>query len=760
MTSATAEPTASGPRAARRTPARLRGRAEFGDALVLLFLLVFARQYLWPLDSNALAWALSAPLAAAAFFFYVKTKPFPSERAGREFWLVVLPPLVFFFLLRLPFPDTSYDVLNYRLLHAERSLRGTLFAAGDFFPTPAPYNPAPDTLTGLFRLALGYRLGTVVNLLALVWAARVVDKLLRPSVAGAWARAACVLLVVLAEHLLFEVNNYMVDLLALPLLLEATWLGLRAEEAEGRAARRAVYIHAALLLGLAAALKLTNAAAILPVALLCAYKALAGPARLKLKELPAAAALSAAAFAAPLVPFAVYLWRLTGNPVFPLANGFFKSPLWPTTGGWDDRWGPRGLWETLVWPVLAFFDPARHSELNVYSGRVALGFVAALCGLGLALARRDAHLRALCVVLLVGCLAWGAGGMGYGRYGLYLELLSGVVVVAVAAPLYRAALSWKTAAAALFVAALCAQAAVACVYASRYEWSMRPTALSDWGAYRHEARYIFRDRRLRDFANDETRALLDGVGAWVDTGHKANALESLYSPGTPVLGVNHHEYFTTRPARERFVRALVNAPAPLYSLCLPEDLAEARRHLESHGLSAGRVTPVRLPFFSQRRAIGMMMVEVRRPEGDEGRAVLENFWKSAPYPDYDYRAEITARDAPARMRAGERAALRFRVRNAGGFAWPARGDGKATRQVNLGDRWLDPSDGRVVNDLDGRTALAEDLPPGGEAEMTLPVRAPNAPGDYVLEIDMIHEGVTFFREKGSAVLRMNVRVEP
>ncbi|MCA1618554.1 MAG: hypothetical protein LC795_04415 [Acidobacteria bacterium] len=168
MTSAAAEPTASGHHAARRTPARLRERAEFGDALVLLFLLVFARQYLWPLDSNALAWALSAPLAAAAFFFYVKTKPFPSGRAGREFWLVVLPPLVFFFLLRLPFPDTSYDVLNYRLLHAERSLRGTLFAAGDFFPTPAPYNPAPDTLTGLFRLALGYRLGTVVNLLALV----------------------------------------------------------------------------------------------------------------------------------------------------------------------------------------------------------------------------------------------------------------------------------------------------------------------------------------------------------------------------------------------------------------------------------------------------------------------------------------------------------------------------------------------------------------------------------------------------------------
>jgi hypothetical protein len=760
MTGAAAEPSTSTRRAgaARRVPVRLRGRVEFGDALVLLYLLVFARQYLWALDSNALGWALAVPPALAALYFYVVTKPFPAERAGRRFWLVVLPPLVLFYLLRLPFPDLSYDVLNYRLLHAERSLRGTLFAAGDFFPTPAPYNPAPDTVTGLFRLALGYRLGTVVNLLALVWAARAVEKLLRPFVARAWPRAAAVLLVVLAEQLLFEVNNYMVDLLALPLLLEATRLALGADGAETQGGRRAVFVHAALLLGLAAALKLTNAAAGLPVLLLCAYKALAGAGRRGLKELLTTGALCFAAFVAPLVPFAVYLWRLTGNPLFPLANGIFKSPFWPTTGGWDDRWGPRGIWETLVWPVLVWLGPSRHSELNVYSGRVTLGFVVALGGL--LLARRDARVRALCLVLLAGCLAWAAGGMGYSRYGLYLELLSGVVAVAVAASLPKKS-SWQTAAAALVVAALCAQAAAACVLAARYEWSMRPTALTAWGAYRHEARYVFRDRRLRDFAGAEARALLDGVGAWVDACAKANAFESLYAPGVPLLGVNHHEYFTTRVPRERFVRALETAPAPLYTLCMPEDVAEAKRHLESHRLSAGRQTPVELPFFSQRTRVGMMLVEVLRPEGEGGRAALETFWRSAPFPDYEYRAEIEALDAPARVRAGERAALRFRVRNAGGFAWPARGDeGRGTHQVNLGDRWLDASSGRVVNDLDGRTALAADLPPGGEALLTLPVEAPGAPGDYVLEIDMIHEAVTFFRDKGSTPLRLSVRVEP
>src|ERR687894_950819 len=190
MTSAAVQPEApTVRRAAAERPGvlvSLRGRAEFGDALVLLFLLVFIRQYLWPLDSNALAWSLSVPAAIVAGYFYVVTKPFPAERAGREFWIVVLPPLLFFYLLRLPFPDISWDVLNYRLLHAERSLRGTLFMPGDYFPTPAPYNPAPDTVTGLFRYALGYRLGTVANLLALVWTARVAEKLLRPYVVRRW----------------------------------------------------------------------------------------------------------------------------------------------------------------------------------------------------------------------------------------------------------------------------------------------------------------------------------------------------------------------------------------------------------------------------------------------------------------------------------------------------------------------------------------------------------------------------------------------
>jgi len=111
------------------------------------------------------------------------------------------------------------------------------------------------------------------------------------------------------------------------------------------------------------------------------------------------------------------------------------------------------------------------------------------------------------------------------------------------------------------------------------------------------------------------------------------------------------------------------------------------------------------------------------------------------------------------MRAGERATLALRVRNDGGSVWPARGDTRGMFQVNAGDRWLDPEGVRVVNDLDGRRSLESDLAPGASAELKLDVTAPREPGEYALEVDMIHEGVTFFREKGSTPLRTRVRVE-
>jgi Ig-like domain from next to BRCA1 gene len=247
---------------------------------------------------------------------------------------------------------------------------------------------------------------------------------------------------------------------------------------------------------------------------------------------------------------------------------------------------------------------------------------------------------------------------------------------------------------------------------------------------------------------------------WVESGIKTNGVEALLNPDAPAVTVSHPEYFATREARRRFVRTVEGEPGEtMYSLCFAEDILPAREFIKSRGLEVVRATPFELPFFSPSNRMGMMLLEVARPRTPEALAAFEATWLNAAFPEEDYRAEIKSEEQPATLRAGERTTLHLRVRNLGHSTWPAHGDAQGMFQVNAGDRWLDSEGTRVVNDMDGRTSLQSDLAPGGETQLALNVTAPKEPGEYVLEVDMIHEGVTFFHDKGSTPLRMRVRVE-
>lgn len=722
-----------------------------GDALLVLYFAVLTRQCLWWLtDNNFIAWIVAATIAAIGAWFYVSSKPLAErERVGAPFWVVVVLPLVFVYCLRVAFPDQSFDVLNYRLLHAERGLRGFLYLPGEFFPTPAPYNPAPDMVTGIFRHVLGYRLGTIANLLAMIWVACIADKLLKPFWPSAWLRAFGVLLAVLAEHLLFEINNYMADLLALPLLLEATYLTLRRADSENE--RRDIFC-VALLLGMSVAFKLTNASSALPVVLLCAYRVLFKnrdkwkPRRLK--ELALTTMLCAVAFLAPLVSFSVWLYRETGSPVFPVFNGIFKSVYWHSSNVWDPRWGPSGLWEKLAWPILISFNPERLSEIAVYSGRISFGFAVAL--VGFVFFRRDARLRVLCFIVVAGSVLWSAS-TGYIRYALYLEVMAAVFILAFVGWLARRrsqpGIHSGLVVACLLGLGLVFQSGLASYYTSKHEWSGRETFIRAPRRHASEARYLFRDRTLRDFLKPETLEKFDRVEVWIMSSMKTSSLEVMLQPQAPMLGIDTGEFFMTNQARARFNQALERQSGKrMFSLAFAEDMASARETLRERGLVARDAVAVEIPFFSRQVLMKAFLIEVARaaPVGSGH--------------DPAYHAELSAATQPGIMTVGEKQVLELTAKNAGNTVWRSRVPQGWMNIVTAGNRWLTADGAGVVNDLDSRTALPHDLKPGDEAKLLLTVTAPQAPGEYVLEIDMVHEGVTWFHQRGSRTLRWPVKV--
>ena len=118
-----------------------------------------------------------------------------------------------------------------------------------------------------------------------------------------------------------------------------------------------------------------------------------------------------------------------------------------------------------------------------------------------------------------------------------------------------------------------------------------------------------------------------------------------------------------------------------------------------------------------------------------------------------YRASFATR-ATGRVRRGEQIRLAVEVRNVSGVPWRS-----ADRSgIALVNRWLD-QDRRPVVWLDGRTPLPIDLAPAQAITLDLVATAPDAPGEWLLVLDLVDEGVTSFSAQGSGAGAIRVVVE-
>lgn len=129
-----------------------------------------------------------------------------------------------------------------------------------------------------------------------------------------------------------------------------------------------------------------------------------------------------------------------------------------------------------------------------------------------------------------------------------------------------------------------------------------------------------------------------------------------------------------------------------------------------------------------------------------------------PLPDNGFKAEITVTNPPTVLKMNQREELAVKVKNASGAEWPMRGrEGDGMFQINLGNGWRTP-DGKEVK-VDQRAFLPKALKPGEEVEIPFPIVAPDRPGDFIVEIDMVQEGIAWFVSKGSAPVKLKIKVE-
>lgn len=346
--------------------------------------------------------------------------------------------------------DASWDLRNYHLYNAWALLHGRLALDLAAAGMQSYFNPLLDLPYYVLGTGPLEHLPRLLAALQGLWYGGVVFALLRIAVQLAEVQgrafgggdlfavligATGTMAVSQAGMSTNEMPLALMVLLAVCLLLP-----LCAASPAARPGRRVLL--AGLLCGVAAGLKPT--AIVYPPALFCALLvACAGRGRTWRLGLLFAGAASAG-FLAAYGWWGWMLYRLTGNPVFPLFNQFFHSDWVPAASGTDAQFLPRNLGQWLFYPFYWVRENQRLvTEVRFADPRYALGMLALLV---LAVAawfqRRQPQpgARAVRLLAVFAALAYAAwlGLFSILRYAIPIEALTGLLML-----LALRALPWR-----------------------------------------------------------------------------------------------------------------------------------------------------------------------------------------------------------------------------------------------------------------------------------------------------------------------------
>jgi hypothetical protein len=115
-------------------------------------------------------------------------------------------------------------------------------------------------------------------------------------------------------------------------------------------------------------------------------------------------------------------------------------------------------------------------------------------------------------------------------------------------------------------------------------------------------------------------------------------------------------------------------------------------------------------------------------------------------------------NVPAVVKAGSEFEVEVKARNLGDSPWPHKGGKEGENSVHFCYHWLD-ANGKMVSYDGKRTELSKDVTPTEEISVKAKAVAPEKPGEYIIEFDLVQERVSWFKDRGSKTTTANVKVE-
>ncbi len=338
--------------------------------------------------------------------------------------------------------DVSWDVQNHQLYlpfsWITGRYRSDLFAAsGQSYQNPLGYFP----VYGLIKLGLpAWVIGVVLSGIhaLVVWPIGRLAQLFWPREDDEdfWCRVLALVACCITPIFLIHDGTTSTDPLTGLMVIWAVALSL--ERGCERVADRRLAALCGALLGLATAVKMSNAVFAVTLALLWIVKWAVGQANLS--RLLAFGAAMMLAFVLAAGPWMLWLWHDFGNPIFPLYNQVFHSPEAPQQPMVMIRFLPNGAFGALrrIWELATLssyvcfegFLPDIRPLLAVLAGTAAL-VVLALRGGWRRLATPGVWASPgvqLGLSLVVSYALW-IRTSGNGRYAIPLFMLTGLALV-------------------------------------------------------------------------------------------------------------------------------------------------------------------------------------------------------------------------------------------------------------------------------------------------------------------------------------------
>ncbi len=283
-----------------------------------------------------------------------------------------------FFVIKGIAPDQSYDTQNYHLLSQIPGFTDNLH----YHVIPGRFQMfgfrLGDRMFYPFRLILGLRMGTILNAFAMLVIYRQLTVFFDMATYSKTTKTAILkhfspilaFLVVSRVELIQESGSYMVELLAIPFLLEMVFIFLR-DVNEDKIEHESIMF--CLFGGILFCLKMTNIVYLVPLVLLYLWKI-----RKYLNPKLFFICLFMGAF--PVGIYLIYNGISMKNPVYPYYNSLIRSPYYPETDFKDARWGPIDIKELLLWPYMMIRYPEyRLSELpDKHNFDIALMYIGAV----------------------------------------------------------------------------------------------------------------------------------------------------------------------------------------------------------------------------------------------------------------------------------------------------------------------------------------------------------------------------------------------